>query len=1022
MNLKKISIINALDEKLAKEQLEIYYKKGLIPAEKKNYLSKLRSSRGPFMGIESEEDEDGHFMLDAASQIATLGLGFNPTPFFGVSHFLESWTNDNSTFLFKHLDFAFHQVIKRYLQLPNKENIFLTYTNSGAEANEIALGECFRKRKKAKASKVLAFEGSFHGRMLVTLAATWNKAKREPFEWPQLQAVYCPYPELNLDQIDQKRPEGWAEFWENSSVKIFSIPSVWDNSDKELQKEIDCLMAIRHELLKEEIYALIIEPMQCEGGDRYASGRFFEALLQLSRSFDVPVIFDEVQTGFHLGREFFWHKQFNLKDSNSLELRPDYIVCAKKAQVGIVIAWQKCIATPEFQVASVMRGYIHAVMLGQLTDKILEIENITRTKCEKLVNKYKDFLERPRAKGISFALEVKTAELTNLFINKRFERGLLYYLAGDRTLRFRLNTAFTKNEIDFLFEQLDNLCQEIFLGNTVPKPLGCKTSARKMEEIYNWHELILQLQLNQLESKPNSFQVLLKQVSTFFKGQGKLVLVTKDNFKDYAKQILKLQKKIYEPARQTPLKLFQKTINAKNYVALVLEKKGALKAIAFGAPPAEYPLESALRADPDFNDPHTLYMIDLTVDGSEQEKGLGKNLKYAVAAFAIHKGFKKINGKNRDLLARQMLAINLSLGSIEQFFRKEHYLDFEKSRDLFYYTTHLQFNSLPMSLSEMINIPIGSNSLNMPFIKEQLPYLVNKVCLSNFVGKRFLKQIDELFAIFPEGLRSGYTTSGLSECLDKVVKSIWVTGRKKTKLLTFAGHYFGQGSNLSHSLSNPSFNYFKVDRVAHPDNLNQDEVLVQVENILKEDETLGIFLEPLPQNILKPIPLSFLKRLKALGIKYKSPIVYNESASQKFNYSKNFYFAGNNLEITPDAMICFFGGQAGLVAVKKELFLEKPLMMISTWDGDEFSFANYHYSMNLILESKVEYLKCKEIFEKNLVRFVKKYNAEIEITNGVGTIKGHLPFWPKNNLKSYDGKYLVLPSWDAMKSFLSIAR
>ena len=75
----------------------------------------------------------------------------------------------------------------------------------------------------------------------------------------------------------------------------------------------------------------------------------------LAKAFSVPVIFDEVQTGYHLGREFFWHKQFNLKDSQNNMISPDYIVCAK-AQIGLVISHCDEKSNEEFSTASFFRG------------------------------------------------------------------------------------------------------------------------------------------------------------------------------------------------------------------------------------------------------------------------------------------------------------------------------------------------------------------------------------------------------------------------------------------------------------------------------------------------------------------------------------------------------------------------------------------------------------------------------------------------------------------------------------------
>jgi hypothetical protein len=84
----RLDLIQKSDEAYAKEKLDKYYADNLLPAEKKLYLTELRSSHGPYMGIEGS-DGKAHYLMDAASQIATLGLGFNSSVFLGPAHQLK---------------------------------------------------------------------------------------------------------------------------------------------------------------------------------------------------------------------------------------------------------------------------------------------------------------------------------------------------------------------------------------------------------------------------------------------------------------------------------------------------------------------------------------------------------------------------------------------------------------------------------------------------------------------------------------------------------------------------------------------------------------------------------------------------------------------------------------------------------------------------------------------------------------------------------------------------------------------
>ncbi|MGZ3809645.1 MAG: aminotransferase class III-fold pyridoxal phosphate-dependent enzyme, partial [Bacteriovorax sp.] len=262
----KLPIINADDALHGAEILKHYYANKMIPAEKKTYMTKLKDSIGPYMGIEAK-DGSTHYLLDAASQIATLGHGFNPSVFFGATEFLETWMNDSTTKEFKDMRLAYQNFFNRKL---NWKKTYLTFVHSGAEANETALGYCYRRRVNREANRVLAFEGSFHGRMMITLAATWNKSKREPFEWKNYLAEYVKYPELPDSQINVSIPVRWRETWNESSLKDFSVPKEWSN-DAMIKKEVDSLLSVRDQLLSKKIFAILIEPMQCEGGDCYSS-------------------------------------------------------------------------------------------------------------------------------------------------------------------------------------------------------------------------------------------------------------------------------------------------------------------------------------------------------------------------------------------------------------------------------------------------------------------------------------------------------------------------------------------------------------------------------------------------------------------------------------------------------------------------------------------------------------------------------------------------------------------------------
>lgn len=1019
----KLELITKNDESFSKNKLSKFYENDLIPSEKKNYLTMLEKSQGPYLAVESEEGTP-HYFMDAASQIATLGLGFSPNVFMGTAHILESWTNRSDTQAFTEIRTAFESFLKRKT---NWDKIETTFCNSGAEANEIALGYAYNRRINIEANQVLALEGSFHGRMLVTLASTWNKSKREPFEWPGYQTHYSPSPELSDSNIIKEVTKEWRTFWDQSVESKIEPKKDWLN-DSGIKKEYESLLNIKEALDTKKIFAIIVEPMQCEGGDKYLTNRYFTGLLLLARSYGVEVIFDEVQTGFHLGNEFFWHRMFNLQDNNENQLNPDYLVCAKKAQIGLVcspntLSKSEFEKSEEFQVASVVRGYLHAISLDQSQDKIKLLENWSNELLRPLVNNFSEHIENPRAMGMCFAIDLKEPSMVAKFIAKRFDHGLLYYPAGSRTLRFRLNLSFTKEDVEFLFHQIQLISDSLFNEKNVEFPSYVETKERALGNNFKWQELLLKSKLSSLNNEAASHKDTFSKLKELFSplNEGELLIIDESNFSKYSGLIETVQKEVYEPTRQTSIENFEKAALNNNGTCLILEKNGKINAMAFCAPLNIFPYERGLRQSNSFSDEQCVYMLDTTVSAQSQGHGLGKMMKYGLQLLSAAKGIKQIHGRNRDRLASGMLNINLSLGSYEHLYFKEDYPDDEKYRDVIYYKTNLQWEKPLINLSNSIKSPLTTADLTNELIIEQLPYLINKVCLSNFVSERFLSQVQDALTLLPKELQHGYTTSGQSECVDKIAKAMWFGRAKTHKMLTIDDHYFGNGSFLSRSLSSPEDNFFPVDRVQSLTDSNENEVLKNIEEKFKSSDYLAFWVEPVPQNTMDPLSFEFLQKVRTLCTKYKVFLVFNETASCKFNYASEQYFASGLEEITPDAGMNFLGGQAGLVFATEEIFLEKPLMMISTWDGDEFSFCLNNISQKQITENKDEYFKIAQQFQDKLTQELKKYNiSDIYLLNGKGWFEGVIPYSLQKSFICKNNRYLVNPSFSAMKEFIGV--
>src|SRR5687767_4387282 len=139
------------------------------------------------------------------------------------------------------------------------------FSNSGAEANECAIKLARKWGGRGKYAVVSAF-GSFHGRTLVTLHATGQPAKHEPF---------------------QPLPEGFRHV-------------AWNDLD-ELERAIDPTVA-----------AVLLEPVQGEGGVQPATPEFFQGVRRICDERGVLFIVDEVQTGLGRTGEWFGFQHFGV--------------------------------------------------------------------------------------------------------------------------------------------------------------------------------------------------------------------------------------------------------------------------------------------------------------------------------------------------------------------------------------------------------------------------------------------------------------------------------------------------------------------------------------------------------------------------------------------------------------------------------------------------------------------------------------------------------------------------------------
>jgi L-lysine 6-transaminase len=303
------------------------------------------------------------------------------------------------------------------------------YIEGGALAIENALKVAFDWKVKKnfskgytieKGHKILHFNQAFHGRSGYTMSLTNtdpNKTALYPkFDWPRVSNPFIVFPiEKNLEDLIER---------ENKSIR--EIKQAFINNP-------------------DDIAAIIIEPIQGEGGDNHFRPEFLQRLRDIANEEDALLIFDEVQTGVGLTGTMWAHEQLGVK--------PDILAFGKKMQVCGILATNRVDEVPDnvFRVSS----RINSTWGGSLTDMVratryLEIiqednilENVKNTgnalqaRLHELQKEFPMIISNCRGRGLFSAFDFPDPEIRKKFLHQCYDRGLIILACGEKSVRFR---------------------------------------------------------------------------------------------------------------------------------------------------------------------------------------------------------------------------------------------------------------------------------------------------------------------------------------------------------------------------------------------------------------------------------------------------------------------------------------------------------------------------------------------------------------------------------------------------------
>ena len=356
-------------------------------------------------------DTDGKKYLDFAAGIAVMGLGYH-------NRELEDALKEQIEKLCHTSNLYYHENCGEAAAALNRasgmDRVF--FTNSGTEAIEGAL-KTARKYAYLKQSgryEIIAMENAFHGRSMGAVSVTGTKAYREPFE-PMLSGVH------------------FAEYNNLESVKA---------------------------LVNDKTCAILLEPLQGEGGIYPATQDFMEGIRKICDEQDILMICDEIQCGMgRTGSMFAWQEY---------GVRPDILTMAKAIGNGIPVG---AFAVTEKVAENSMKPGDHGSTYGgnplacmavkkvleiyeknQILKHVQEVAPYLAQRLDALKEKY-DCIKERRGKGMIQGIEL-TVNPSGV-VKKALEEGLIIITAKGNTIRFVPPLIIDKVHVDEMIEKLE---------------------------------------------------------------------------------------------------------------------------------------------------------------------------------------------------------------------------------------------------------------------------------------------------------------------------------------------------------------------------------------------------------------------------------------------------------------------------------------------------------------------------------------------------------------------------------------
>ncbi|KAK9245435.1 aminotransferase class-III-domain-containing protein [Lipomyces tetrasporus] len=438
--------------------------------EKLNSLDKVYDTQAAYMVCDYQNsvgnyicDADQNLYLDVYAQIASIPLGYNNPVLMTAAQspeMIDAIVNRPALGTFPST--LWEQILREGILSAAPKGFDKVWTSmSGSDANECAYKAAFmyhRAKQRGKTSEfsdlerqttmenaspgspdlaILSFDKAFHGRLFGSLSTTRSnpihKLDIPAFKWPK-----APFPALKYP-LDQYETENRAE-------------------------EDRCLTALETILQEWEsrISAVVVEPIQSEGGDNHATPYFFQQLRALTKLHGVLLIVDEVQTGVAATGMFWAHEHWNL------DTPPDLVTFSKKFQAaGYYYANDDLRPNLPFRQFNTWCGDpSKAIIAREIVKEVRAHDLVTRTRqvgdylyehLAELQSRFPHLMQNLRGKdrGTFIAWDATDSQTRNMLLKDMKGAGINIGGCGTHSVRMRPGLVFEKKHADVFLDALE---------------------------------------------------------------------------------------------------------------------------------------------------------------------------------------------------------------------------------------------------------------------------------------------------------------------------------------------------------------------------------------------------------------------------------------------------------------------------------------------------------------------------------------------------------------------------------------